>query len=105
VDLSLRVIGNDTPEEPQVRLIHADDPVESVIIGPDKLPGPFVSIESYPMLGQATLCRRINWIANLLRRHGRRFYIILGIKPFGLNQRLEYKLCHRTPANVSVADK
>ena len=50
VNLPLGVCGNDAPKEPEVGSVHADDPLEAVVIGPGDLPGAFVRVEPHSVL-------------------------------------------------------
>lgn len=105
MNLSLRIIRNNTPDKTQIGRIHTNDTVETGIITPGNLTGTLRLIKRHPMLRQATLSRRINRIANLLCRHSRRLDVIKILQPPGLNKRLKYEFSHRTPANVPVTHK
>ena len=103
VDFAVRIGGDDSADEPQVGGIHADDAVETGIIGTGNLAGSLPGIEPHPVLAQAPLCRRIDGIADLLRRHGCRLDVIQVLQPLSPHHRLQYELRHRAPANIPMA--
>ena len=105
VNLSLRVVGDDAPDEPQVGGVHADDAVEAVIIGLGNLAGAFVGIEPHAVLAQAAPGRRINGVADLLRGDRCRLNMELAVPPLSFHQGLEDELCHSAPADISMTDE
>ena len=66
VDLARGIGGNDPPDQPEVGCVHADDPVEAVIIGPGDLAGPFGTVKRHPVLVEAPPGRRVDGISGLL---------------------------------------
>lgn len=105
MNLMLRVIWDDAAQQPQVRTVHTDDAVETPVIRSRDLTGTLVGIELHSVLIETTPCRRINRVADLLRRYGGRLHIITVFQALGPNQSLAYKLRHRTAAYIAVTHK
>ena len=105
MDLPVRIIGNDTLNEPEVPGVHADNAVKAVVIGPCHLPGTLFLVERHAVLGEAALGRRIDGIADFFRGNGGRFDMPENLKAPASDQGLENEFCHRAAAYVAVADE
>ena len=105
MNLAVRVFRNDAADKSQIGRVHAYNPIEPSVIGTGDLTRTFCRVEPYTVLVKATLCRRINRIADLLCRNGCRLYKILILNALSLYQSLKDEFSHRAAAYISVADK
>ena len=94
VDLALRVVRNDPPDEPEVPGIHADDAVKAVVIGRRDLAGAFAGVEPHAVLAETAFGRRIDGIAYLLSRYCGRLHIETVVNAPFADKVLEDELCH-----------
>ena len=104
VELPEGIASADGFHVPKVPVVHADEQVEAVIVAGRHLPRP-LAFAPDAVFGQLPSGRRIDGIANLLVRSGRRLYVEV-LCPSGLlHQVLHHELCHRAAADVAVADE